>query len=92
MKTPPRKRTRKSAKGSSKSKSGRLAPGALDKVVLGHMRRHRKAAPHTASAIGKAIERSSGAVANCLIRLEKQKKVRLVKPKPREYGVQPKKS
>src|SRR6476659_5925105 len=34
---------------------------------------------------GKAIERSSGAVANCLARLEKQGKVRLTKPKPRSY-------
>jgi len=35
----------------------------------------------------KAIERSSGAVANCLARLEKQEKVRLAKPKPRSYAL-----
>lgn len=76
-----------------KSKTERLGPGELDKLVLGYMRRHKKDAPHTASAIGKAIKRSSGAVANCLGRQEKQKKVRLVKPKPREYElVQPEKS
>lgn len=80
-------------KASAKRKTERLGPGELDKLVLGHMRRHKKGAPHTASAIGKAIKRSSGAVANCLGRQEKQKKVRLVKPKPREYElVQPKKS
>lgn len=80
-------------KASAKSKAERLGPGELDKLVLGYMRRHKKDAPHTASAIGKAIKRSSGAVANCLGRQEKQKKVRPVKPKPREYElVQPKKS
>lgn len=72
-------------KASAKRKTERLRPGELDKLVLGYMRRHKKDAPHTASAIGKAIKRSSGAVANCLGRQEKQKKVRLVKPKPREY-------
>lgn len=66
-------------------KSGRLAPGELDKLVLGYMRRHKKAAPHTASAVAKEIKRSSGAVANCLARQEKKGKVRLAKPKPREY-------
>lgn len=67
------------------SKNGRLGPGELDKLVLTYMRRHRKDAPHTPSAVAKAIERSSGAVANCLGRLEKGKKVRLVQPKPRKY-------
>jgi hypothetical protein len=53
--------------------------------AFGSERPHRKEAPHTPSAIAKAIKRSSGAVANCLGRLEQQKEVRLVKPKPREY-------
>jgi hypothetical protein len=80
-------------KASAKSKTERLGPGELDKLVLGYMRRHKKDAPHTASAVAKGIKRSSGAVANCLGRQEKQKKVRLVKPKPREYElVQSKKS
>jgi hypothetical protein len=79
-----KRRSHQTSKGST-SKTGRLGPGELDKLVLGYMRRHKKDAPHTASAVGKAIKRSSGAVANCLGRQEKQKKVRLVKPKPREY-------
>jgi len=80
-------------KAPAKRKTERLGPGELDKLVLGYMRRHKKDAPHTACAIGKAIKRSSGAVANCLGRQEKQKKVRLAKPKPREYElVQSKKS
>lgn len=70
---------------SSGSKNSRLGPGGLDKLVLDHMRKHKGDAPQTASAIGKVIERSSGAVANCLVRLEKQGKVRLAKPKPRSY-------
>jgi hypothetical protein len=85
VKTPPKKRTRKSGKASSKSKSGRLAPGVLDKLVLGYMRRHKKDAPHTPSAIAKGIKRSSGAVANCLDRLAAVKKVRLAAEKPRRF-------
>ena len=69
----------------AKVNGGRLGPGELDKLVLAHLRQHKGEAPHSASAIGKAIERSSGAVANCLVRLEKQEKVRLAKPKPRSY-------
>jgi hypothetical protein len=68
-----------------RSKGERLRPGELDKLVLAHMREHKGEAPHTASAIGKGIERSSGAVANCLTRLEKSKEVRVVHQKPRAY-------
>jgi hypothetical protein len=93
VKQPTKKRTgaskppkRPSGKAASKrSKSGRLGPGKLDKLVLAYMRQHKGEAPHTASAIGRAIKRSSGAVANCLARLEKQGKARLAKPKPRSY-------
>lgn len=68
------------------SKRGRLAPGELDKLVLGYMRRHKKDAPHTASAVAAPEERSIPfAVANCLGRQEKKEKVGLVKSKPREY-------
>lgn len=70
---------------STASKNGRLGPGELDKHVLAYMRKHKGKAPHTASAIGKEIKRSSGAVANCLGRLEKKEKVRLKTPKPRAY-------
>lgn len=77
----------KPRKAASAKANGRLGPGELDKLVLAHMRQHKGKAPHTASAIGKAIKRSSGAVANCLVRLEKQEKVRLAKPKPRSYAL-----
>lgn len=69
----------------AKSKDGRLGPGQLDKLVLAYMGEHKGEAPHTASAIGKGIGRSSGAVANCLARLEKAKEVRLAQKKPRAY-------
>lgn len=75
----------KPTKAPSTGEKGRLGPGELDKLVLVYMRKRKEDAPHTPSAIARGIERSSGAVANCLGRLERQKKVRLVKPKPREY-------
>jgi hypothetical protein len=67
------------------SKDGRLGPGQLDKLVLTYMGEHKGEAPHTASGIGKGIGRSSGAVANCLARLDKAKEVRLAQKKPRAY-------
>jgi spore coat polysaccharide biosynthesis protein SpsF (cytidylyltransferase family) len=63
----------------------RLRPGELDKLVLAYMRKHQGDGPLTASAIGKGIERSSGAVANCLRRLVRAKKVRQAKRRPRGY-------
>ena len=77
--------SKRSKRSAAESKSGRLRPGQLDKLVLGYMRRHRKAAPHTPGAVAKGIKRSSGAVANCLARQEKKGMVRLAKPKPRAY-------
>lgn len=65
----------------------RLRPGELDGQVLAYMRKHRDDDPLTASAIGKGIGRSSGAIANCLARLAKEKKVRQAKRKPRAYVV-----
>lgn len=70
---------------SSKSNKTRLRPGELDGLVIGYMRKRKKDGPLTASEIGKAIERSSGAVANCLLRLVKAKKARQAKRKPRSY-------
>lgn len=75
----------KPTKAPSTGEKGRLGPGELDKLVLDYMRKHKEDAPHTPSAIAKGIERSSGAVANCLARMDGRKEVRLVKPKPREY-------
>ena len=65
----------------------RLRPGELDGQVLAYMRKHRDDGPLTASAIGKGIGRSAGAVANCLARMAKDKKVRQAKRKPRAFVV-----
>lgn len=65
----------------------RLAPGALDGLVLAYMREHRDDAPHTSSGIGKGIGRSSGAVANCLRRLGDGDHVVLATEKPRTYSL-----
>jgi biotin operon repressor len=70
-----------------KSAGKRLRPGELDGIVLAFMRERAEDAPLSASAIGKGIGRSSGAVANCLARLAKVRKVRLEKSKPRRYAV-----
>ena len=68
-----------------KPKGTRLRAGELDDLVLVYLRKHKKRGPLTASAIAKEIGRSSGAVANCLGRLAKAKRVRLAKRKPRSY-------
>lgn len=80
----PGKPSKAAAAGSS---NGRLGPGELDGHVLAFMRDHRDDAPHTPSAIAKAISRSAGAVANCLARLEGRDEVRQVKRKPRAYSL-----
>lgn len=70
-----------------KAKAKRLRPGELDTLVLAYLKKHKDEGPLTAGAIAKGIERSSGAVANCLGRLAKAKKVRQAKRKPRSYVV-----
>jgi len=70
----------------SPSKNGtRLRPGELDGQVLAYMRKHKADGPLTASAIGKGINRSAGAIANCLARLAKDRKVHQAKKRPRAY-------
>lgn len=65
----------------------RLRPGELDDLVLAYMADHKGDGPLTATAIGKGIDRSSGATANCLARLAKAGKVRQAKRKPRVYAL-----
>ncbi len=70
-----------------KATAKRLRPGELDGLVLAYLKKHKDEGPLTAGVIAKGIERSSGAVANCLGRLAKAKKVRQAKRKPRSYVV-----
>jgi hypothetical protein len=72
---------------SAVEKGKRLRPGELDGLVLAYMRKHEGDGPLTASAIGKGIGRSSGAVANCLARLAKAKETRQAKKRPRAYVI-----
>ena len=71
----------------SRGAKKRLRPGELDGLVLAYMRKRNDDGPLTASAIGKGIGRSSGAVANCLRRLAKEEQVRQAKRRPRAYVV-----
>jgi hypothetical protein len=70
---------------SAAKKGKRLRPGELDGQVLAYMRKHTDDGPLTASAIGKGIQRSAGAIANCLARLAKNGKVHQAKKHPRGY-------
>jgi hypothetical protein len=63
----------------------RLRPGELDGLVLSYLCKHEKDGPLTATAVANGIDRSAGAVANCLARLAKAKKVRLARKAPRAY-------
>lgn len=64
----------------------RLRPGQLDGLVLAYLGKHRKDDPLTATAIAKGLGgRSAGAVANCLLRLADEGKVRQAKRTPRAY-------
>jgi hypothetical protein len=64
------------ARKASKAKpKARLRPGQLDGLVLGYMKKHKGELPITATKVAQGIKRSSGAVGNCLGRLEKEKKV-----------------
>ena len=67
----------------------RLRAGELDGLVIAHMREREDALPLGASAIAKGIDRSSGAVANCLERKAKaaDSPVRRAKDKPRAYDL-----
>lgn len=71
-----------------KAKAKRLRPGELDGLVLAYLKKHKDEGPLTAGAIAKGISRSSGAIADCLARLAKEKRVRQAKRKPRSYRPQ----
>jgi hypothetical protein len=76
-----------SAKTANKDGGKRLSPGGLNGLVLGYMKKNKGQLPITAGTIGRGIKRSSGAVANCLDRLEKAGEVKLSNKKPREYDL-----
>jgi hypothetical protein len=66
------------------SDSARLRPGALREMVIGYLR-ERPDQELSPSAIGKALERSSGAVANACDRLMTDGAIVQTSEKPRRY-------
>lgn len=80
---------KRSSPKARKSQQGqkRLRPGQLNGLVLTYMKKHKAELPLSPTAVAHGIERSSGAVGNCLGRLEKERKVRLATKKPREYDL-----
>lgn len=76
----------------SAAKAKRLHPGELDGLALSLLAEHKGDGPLTTTAIGKGIERSAGAVANCLARLAKDGGVRQAKKRPRSYVLKEAKS
>jgi predicted ArsR family transcriptional regulator len=61
----------------------RLRPGELDGLVLEHLLG--LDAPVGPAAVGKALDRSAGAVANCMARLAKVGQLKQTSKKPRRY-------
>jgi predicted transcriptional regulator len=70
-----------------KGSGERLGPGKLDSLVLNYLGRHAEEGPLSASAVGKGLARSSGAVANCLKRLAEAGKVSQASERPRRYEI-----
>lgn len=87
-----RSNAKRGKRAKAKPKDGRLGPGQLDGLVLAYMRKRKDDGPLTAGAVAKGMDRSSGAVANCLVRLAKAKKIRLARRKPRSYILRGEKS
>lgn len=63
----------------------RLRPGELDGLVLEHLRSLDE--PVGPTAVGKALDRSAGAIANCMARLARADKLKQTSKKPRRYTV-----
>ncbi len=76
-----------SAKAANKDGGKRLRRGGLNDLVLGYMKKNPGQLPATAGTVARGTKRSSGAVANCLRRLETAGEVKLTNKKPREYDL-----
>ena len=64
-----------------------LKPGQLDGLVLAYLKKNADSGPHGPTAVARALNRSSGVVGNCLVRLTKAKQVRQDNEKPRRYSL-----
>ena len=66
------------------TETGRLAPGGLRQMTFDHLQAHPDEA-FTATRISRAINRSSGAIANALVTLTRQGLTEQVTDQPRTY-------
>ncbi len=71
----------------SDAKGDRLRAGQLQPLVLAYLKENAASGPHGPTTVAKALQRSSGAVGNCLVRLTNAKKVKLDTEKPRQYSL-----
>jgi predicted ArsR family transcriptional regulator len=74
---------RRAADHWSKTTTERLRPGQLDDIVMTHMRSRED--PAGPVAVGRALGRSTGAVANCMKRRAKAGDLKQVNDKPLRY-------
>lgn len=81
------RKTKTKAAPPKRNSGKRLRPGQLDGLVLGYMRKHKGDLPTSPTKVARGIKRSSGAVGNCLGRLEETEKVKLTNKRPREYDL-----
>lgn len=75
------------AAGAGERGTDRLPARALDGLVLAFMRKQGGESEFGPGQVGKAIDKSSGAVANCLVRLARDGKVRQVSERPIRYSL-----
>jgi hypothetical protein len=68
-------------------KADRLKAGGLEPLVLAYLKENADSGPHGPTTVARALDRSSGAVGNCLNRLVTSKQVRQVSDKPRRYTI-----
>ncbi|MFJ9174922.1 MarR family transcriptional regulator [Streptomyces sp. NPDC102360] len=66
----------------------RLAPGSLRQLVLAHLTAHPEEA-FTATGVSRVLEKSSGAIANCLVKLAGLGIAEQVTERPRTYRIVP---
>ncbi len=76
---------RSRARNARRPAGDRLRPGQLDRLVLDYMRKHATDEPLGPTAVARGLDRSSGAVANCLKRLAGTGQVRQTSKQPRRY-------
>jgi hypothetical protein len=81
----PTKATKAAGAATNGSGGERLKPGQLDGLVIAFLKKNADSGPHGPTAVAKALQRSSGAVGNCLVRLARAKQVRQDSDAPRRY-------